>query len=296
MKSEPNLKQTVATFLRQYTNPVTQEAYRQTLNPLIEELGGHRLLSSITILDMLDWSARIRSTQRGLAEATIYKHIKHVKAFFNWLHRVELIPTNPAKAIKQVRVTNTRASQQRITRDQIEELRDSLADDPRALALVLFLADTGCRRGGAAGLRVRDLHLRSRTAEVVEKDKTRRTVFFGRACALALSRWLRSRRSTSLDDFVFSRDGRPITAAAVAQLFRRRTIAAGLGSMGPHRLRRHKITALLADRVSPKTVQDLVGHQRIETTLSYVPKDMAAVKEVADEYAIEEKPVKRSGR
>ncbi len=283
------LQEAFNTFIRQYANPVTRSAYEQTMREFLPRFAHHDV-TSITVLDLLNWSADIRAPERGLAEATIYKHIKHLKAFFNWLHRVELIGKNPAKAIKQVRITQTRSSRQLISRQQIDTLRKSLEGDLRGLALVLFLADTGCRRGGAAGLRVRDLHLRARSAEVFEKDKKTRTVFFGRACAAALSNWLKSRPSTALDDYVFSRDGAPISSSSLAQFFRRRCIAAGLGSFGPHRLRRHKIVSLLSERVSPKVVQDLVGHRNIETTLKYVPRDVEAIRRVADEYAIEDEP------
>ncbi len=275
-------------FTRQYSNPATRRAYDNTMLEFIRKVGPDRPIADINPFDMLDWSADIRAPSRNLAEATIYRHIKHVKAFFNWAHRIEVITSNPAKAIKQIRVTKTRAETQLMPKADFETLRDYLRDDLRGYALLLFLADTGCRRGGAAGLKVRDVHLRSRTAQVYEKDKNTRQVFYGRACARALDAWLHSRGPIELDHYVFSRHGEPITASALAQFFRRRAINAGIGSKGPHRLRRQKIVGLLEERVNPVHVQNLVGHKRIETTLKYVPRDMAAVRRIADEYAVSE--------
>lgn len=273
-------------FVRQHANPVTREAYDQTMKPFIAAIGEDCLLVDVDIFAILEWSALIRSEERGLAQATIYKHIKHVKAFFNWAQNIGLITGNPGKAIKQIKITKTRAEGQLMPKHVIRDLLRHIQGDARALAVVMFLLDTGCRRGGAAGLRVRDLNLRFRTAEVYEKDKTTRTVFFGPACTKALRAWLNSRKDVMTTDYVFSRDGGPITGAAIAQLFRRRTIEAGLGSLGPHRLRRQKIVTLLTEQENPRHVKDLVGHKRIETTLGYVPKDMSAVRALADKYAV----------
>lgn len=277
-------------FTRQYSNPATRRAYDNTMLEFIRKVGADRPITEITPFDMLDWSADIRAPQRNLAEATIYRHIKHVKAFFNWAHRIEVITSNPAKVIKQIRVTKTRAESQLMPKSDLQTLCSYLREenDLRGYALVLFLADTGCRRGGAAGLKVRDVHLRSRTAQVFEKDKNTRQVFYGRACARALDDWLKSRGPIDLEHYVFSRHGEPISASALAQFFRRRAINAGIGSKGPHRLRRQKIVGLLEERVNPVHVQNLVGHKNIETTLKYVPRDMAAVRRIADEYAVSE--------
>lgn len=65
--------------------------------------------------------------------------------------------------------------------------------DRRDMALILFLPDTGVRRGEFAAMTVDAVDLGSKTAHVVGKGRRPRTVAFGAKTARALDRYLRGR-------------------------------------------------------------------------------------------------------
>jgi integrase len=91
----------------------------------------------------------------------------------------------------------------------------------RDRALLLFLADTGCRVGGLVGLTLSDLKVRRRWALVTEKFDKSRLVFFPEVTAEALRDWLRVRLEWDIGgDWVFlsHHGGGQLTVYGVNQL------------------------------------------------------------------------------
>lgn len=91
-------------------------------------------------------------------------------------------------------------------------------------ALVLFLADTGCRVDGLVGLRLADLDLDACQALVIEKGDKARRVFFSEATRAALLAWLAIR--PALTDYVWvklthKKVGLGMTTGTVKEVLRR---------------------------------------------------------------------------
>jgi integrase len=126
----------------------------------------------------------------------------------------------------------------------------------RALALLLWLSDGGARRGGAVNLRWTDIDLSKQTAVITEKGNKTRKVWFGISTKAALIRW-KLAQNAHAGGFVFSPNGAKITAACLAQYFRRRCVEAGIGSWGPHSLR-HRFGVRLRENKTPSHVAALV--------------------------------------
>jgi integrase/recombinase XerD len=91
----------------------------------------------------------------------------------------------------------------------------------RDRALLLFLADTGCRVGGVVGLTLADLNVQRRWAVVTEKFDKSRSVFFSEVTAEALREWLEVRLEWDTGgDWVFlsRHGGGQLTVHGVNQL------------------------------------------------------------------------------
>lgn len=143
----------------------------------------------------------------------------------------------------------------------------------RGLALVLYLADSGGRIGGAWSLQVNDLQLDSGTGTVTEKGDKSRTVAYGPAAVNALRMWLLIRKG-DLGDYVFSYRGNKLKESAIlGQFFRRLCIDAGIGSWGPHSLRHRKGFQLSDSGVSITIAAEALGHSSTGTTEQYYPHD-----------------------
>lgn len=260
------LDQAVTLFLGDYDNPGTLKAYRSALAPMIAALGSSRLIDDITAVELVEYAQQLQ--QSHLAAATQRKHIKSIKAFFSRMIQLDVIGVNPAAAIKAKRLPTYVSRDKAMTDDELSRVLDYAKWKPREYALVLFLADTGCRAAGAAGLRLVDLDLDAMTALVTEKGSKSRYVAFGATCAAALQQWLTS-RPDGAGAYVFSRSASALTPYTVGEIIRRLCLKVGIRSLGSHSLRHRKAHQLADNRVAASVAATALGHSSPTITLQY---------------------------
>lgn len=274
-----NLRAALDVFLDQYDNPRTRRAYADSLDPLVDAVGNGRPFAHITSLDLQTYVGKLR--RKDYSPATINKHIKAIKVFCNWAVRSGILTGSPAVAIKSSRPPRQIDRDKAMHDDELEKILEYAKHvTPRTYALILFLADTGCRAGGASGLRVRDIDLDRKTADVVEKGNKKRPVFFGQVCADAIRRWLIKREIWDADSYVFGVNGEKTSPVALSQAIRRACKLVGARSLGSHSLRHRKGHQLADERVAPTVAALVLGHENVNTTLnSYYPQDYGRAEE-----------------
>jgi len=143
----------------------------------------------------------------------------------------------------------------------------------RDRALLLFLADTGCRVGGLVGLTLADLNLGRRWAVVNEKFDKSRSVFLSEATAQALREWLDVRLEWDIaGDWVFlSHHGEgQLTVYGVNQLLTQLKERGGAeGRCNPHAFRHGFAREYLMNGRDLATLSDLMGHESVQTTRDF---------------------------
>lgn len=256
-------------FLDDYDKASTRRAYSSVLEPLIREIGPGRPVQLISNADIHSY---IHDLDPGLAPATVRKHVKSIKTFFNWLVLMHEIDRSPAATLKQRRLDPHIDKSLAAADEEVAEMLHVAYGDPRAFALISFLADTGCRIGGAATLRVENVSLENLEAVVTEKGDKTRPVWYSSETASALRRWIIRKPA---GDFVFCRsDGLPMTSPSLAQVVRRVCVRAGLRSLGPHSLRHRKGHQLSDAGISPTIAAAALGHSDPTVTMQfYYPHD-----------------------
>ncbi len=272
-------------FLQEHPNPNTQHAYKGVLKRLIyESLSPDRDVDSVQPVELIQHVQKLHKSH--LAEATVQKHIKTIKTFFLWLTRIGLLSQNPAQMLRQKRVSRFIEKDKAMTDEELEIVLSVLRFKPRQYALALFLADTGCRAGGAAGLKIQDLDLENCRAQVTEKGNKKRPVFFGPETQHALAAWL-LRRDVD-HPYVFGTKEGKVTATTISRIIRRACLKAGIRSRGSHSLR-HRKGHQMADAGVPVTVAaTALGHTDPIITMNfYYPADFqraeAALRELAEQ-------------
>lgn len=272
------LKEAVTLFLDDYQNLATRRAYSDALTPLLGWLGNDRTAAEVEASDLIRYTQKLRESNR--ADTTIVKHIKTIKTFFLWLERLGLVsPPNPVRAIRQKRIVHKIRKDKAMHDDELTRVLDYVKWKPRQHALILFLATTGCRAGGAAGLKIEDLDLEAHRAMVTEKGDKTRPVLFDEATANALRLWL-IKREPCEHSYVFTWQGKKITSAAVGQIVRRACLRVGVRSLGSHSLR-HRIGHKFAEeKVAPTMAQVYLGHTDVTITLqAYYPDDWSSIED-----------------
>jgi len=144
----------------------------------------------------------------------------------------------------------------------------------RNLAILLFLADTGCRLGGLLNLNLSDLDLEHRVGRVREKGEQWRFVFLHPQTVAALRDWLEAREevaSWEADGSVWvAKHGGPLGRWGMQSMFRRlKERGQVTGPAGAHSFRHRFAVGYLLNGGDMGSLADLLGHTDIETTKTY---------------------------
>lgn len=273
-------------FLRVPRASQTQETYRKVLTPFVDEIGPGRPLELVRpedldayISDLLqrrtryETHSRRRSEQGGLSDATVNKHIKTIKRFFNWCVERGYLDESPARFLTRRPANRPFDTGKAATDAEVSAILEAAHDDPRDWAVVLLLVQSGCRAGELASLRMRDLDLDSPKAFVDGKGGKRRTIYFNQETAQALRDWLEVRPQDADHDCVFTsiRGHGPLNAQSVSQLIRRLCKKAKLErSLGAHAFRHYVALKLARSKVPPTVIKEYLGHSNLLTTMNYL--------------------------
>lgn len=238
-------------------------------------VGERRPVASITPAVLVEYFQReIKSHEKQYAVATVQKHAKTIKTFFNWCVKLELIERSPAAAISAPTPPRRISRDAAMTEYELERILDYAKWKPRDYALILWLADTAARAMGTSRLTVDAIDLAGRQATITEKGKTR-PVTFGEVTEKALRHWLdwRAERFTVSGLGAWTNDGSGISSEAISQVVRRACIAAGVRSLGAHSLRHRKGHQFADKRIAPSIAATALGHSDVGITLSYYYPD-----------------------
>lgn len=285
------LSEAINLFLGQHI-PTTRETYRQSLNPMAEFIGPARPLDSLSVVHLLEWSSYIRAYKKSdgklYADATLHKHIKTVRTFFNWCIKTGFMEQSPAVSVKQQKVVREIDSDDAMTDEEYEKLLTYFRERSRYLylmqrnlALHLFMGDTGCRSGGAGGARWEDIDFDNKTAVLTEKGNKRNTYYFGDECAQELKRWKYHKKNMSLI-YVFGREDQPLSAGAIKSMYYRACETIELDKVRAGHSLRHRKGMQLAESGVPITTGQLVlNHEDIRSTEVYYPKSRRLAEEAS---------------
>jgi len=278
--------------------PRTVGSYRQRLAGLMRLLGS-RGLTEVTPGDLDAWVVSLRRQSErwgnhpqrpaaagGLSEATIAGRIQAAKAFFRWCEERGLVDRSPARHLRKPRLDQAVPGEKVMDRGDLLRMVEAAGERAaeggwlavRDLALLLFLADTGCRVGEAASLRLGWLRLEACEADV-EGKTGRRVVDYTERTAAALRAYLAVRPSVGNDRVFVGRSGDPLTPRGIYQVFKRLAKAAGVkGRFNPHSLR-HLVGQTFTDRANLELARQKLGHKDVTTTARfYANQDRARLR------------------
>jgi site-specific recombinase XerD len=177
----------------------------------------------------------------GDAPETVLTRFGHLRAFYRWCEREEIIEKSPLTNLRE-----PTAETQPVPVLSADELRALFATckgktflERRDFAMLVFLADTGVRVGELVALEINDVDFKSGTAQVMGKFRRARVVAFGPKAGKALLAYLRVRASHRLadDPRLWLGQRGPLNEAAVWKVVKLRGEAAGIKGLHPHALR-----------------------------------------------------------
>jgi len=255
----------------------TLENYNYVLRRLHEGIGTP--LDRATVYHLRSYISS--EMGRGIAPSTMETSRSVMCAFFGWLKAEELIDRNPCTNLaplrtpKEIRMPFSAEELVRIS-DAAETLRDK--------ALIAFLASTGCRVSEVCGVNRGDIDFPGLRLQVFGKGAKERTVYIDATCTLRLRAYLDTRTDSEPALFV-NYLGERIQPGGVRKVLRQIGKTANVENVHPHRFRRTLATALIDRGMNLQEVAAILGHSKLDTTMTYVFVDSKKVEQSYRRYA-----------
>lgn len=265
------LREALDHFLLLDRAPATIRTYRYILTTFIDAIGPERPLHLIRPEDVHFYISQMRQQRPPLSSVTLRNRARTIKRFFAWcVESRHWITENPAQDLI-VSVPTPQLGQNKSASDAEFRAVLAAAFRPRDRAVILLLAESGCRAGEAAGLRMRNLDVEKREAHIVGKGGKRRTIWFGVDAALALDAWLEVRPKTDHDCvFTSQRGKKPLLPSSISRIVNRCAQRAGLDRPLHAHSFRHRVGLTFARRgISPRVAQAYLGHEDVTITMQY---------------------------
>ena len=221
--------------------------------------------------------------QKSRAGKVTIDNIRRIlSSFFSWLEDEDYIVKSPVRRIHKVKTCKT--VKETYSDEALEIMRDQCGN-VRDLALIDLLASTGMRVGELVLLNRDDIDFANRECVVLGKGNKQRKVYFDARAKIHLQRYLASRSDDNPALFVSLQ--RPHNRWQIRGI-ENRLHALGeklsLCRIHPHKFRRTLATMAIDKGMPIEQVQQLLGHQNIDTTLQYAMVNQANVKQSHRKY------------
>jgi integrase/recombinase XerD len=220
--------------------------------------------------------------------ATIHRKSACLRSFYRHLRRDGLLERDPTATLSTPR--RSRKLPQVLTRGEVEKLLSQPSGtEPAALrdrALLELMYACGLRASEAIGLELLDVDVQDGVLRARGKGSKERVVPIGQAALRALRFYLERGRPALVKGgpeahlFVNFRGGQ-LTRQGLYKIVRRHALTAGLADrMSPHTLRHTFATHLLSGGCDLRSVQEMLGHADVSTTQLYTHLSSERLKDV----------------
>ena len=167
-------------------------------------------------------------------------------------------------------------------KEQIDEIfkqnrlrKDELQERDQAILSVLYFS--GIRASELCGIKLQDVNLRQRYIRVIGKGDKERVVPFSEECRVDIERYINHSRKEFLThtkempaQLFLTKDGNPLTVRTLERILDAIETKTGMFvNLHPHVLRHSYATHLLENGADLRIIQELLGHESINTTQIY---------------------------
>lgn len=267
-------------FIKLMRNDMPMNTDLETIDIKDVDLQFIRDIDTSDVFDFLSYLANDRplhpeapTSDCGISAASRARKLSAIKSFYKYLTvRTKLLSENPVADLEYPKLRKSLPKY--LTLEQSAALLQAVSgpNEKRDYAILMLFLNCGIRRSELVGLNLTDVY--EDRIRVVGKGNKERFVYFGTACRKAIDGYLVERSEKVLTDnraLFGSRDGNRISVTAVHRLVKKALLQAGLDStqFSAHKLRHTAATMMLSGGVDVKTVQEVLGHENLNTTQIY---------------------------
>jgi integrase/recombinase XerC len=231
--------------------------------------------------------------EKGLGKTSVARSLAAVRSFYRWLAQEGIVEQNPAALVstpklpKKLPRVPTIEEMNSVLDGQMPELA---AFPERDRIMFELLYGCGIRNSELIGVNLDDIRLSSEAILIRGKGKKERYVPFGDSVRVALAAYLPVRqqllaeRKKNTAALLINRRGGRLTTRSVGRIIKKIAVAKGLSpDVHPHTLRHAFGTHMLEEGADLRSIQEMLGHERLSTTQRYTQLSMKHVLEVYDQ-------------
>lgn len=219
---------------------------------------------------------------RGISKKTCCRRLSCLRHYYDFLYETNHIKENPFIFIKSPKKEIRYPQVLRIEQiDNLFRLNSERTDELmyRDQCILELLYASGVRVSELINIRLSDIDLRGRTIRILGKGNKERIVPFNQSSKKALENYLRKSReqlankndlNAEFDHLFFNSQGKPLTSRGVEFILKQIEIKTGCNyGLHPHMLRHTFATHLLEGGADLRVIQELLGHESLNTTQIY---------------------------
>lgn len=209
--------------------------------------------------------------ERGITNRSLDKVRSCLASFYSWMHTEGYIEKNPMLAVNKIKYE--KKPKKPCTQTDLEYLRMA-CNTPKQKAILEVLYSTGCRVSELTALKKEDVNWQEKSVHLFGKGKKHRVSFLNAKAEVALKEYLNSRKDDN--EWLFVSDRKPYNQmhrSGIEKIIRQMTERASDNvnkNVTPHTMRRTLATTMVANNASIVSVQKILGHENINTTMTYV--------------------------
>jgi site-specific recombinase XerD len=234
----------------------------------------------------------------GLLASTRARKVATIRSFYKYLTtKAKLLDENPMQDLDTPR--QKQSLPRYLTLEESIQLLDSVDGGfaERDFCILTLFLNCGLRISELCALNLTDI--RGDQLRVLGKGSKERMLYLNVACQSAIDDWLEARSQLASADpyaLFITKNHTRVTKAGVHYMIKKRLTAAGLDSSkySAHKLRHTAATLMLQNGVDVRTLQEVLGHEHLNTTQIYTHVNSDALRSAADANPLG--GIKRRGR
>ena len=264
----------------------TFENYNRDLNKFFKFLNDYKIKDIKKITKETVRLYFLKKKTNNISNRTLGRYYSSLNSFFLYSIEHEYIGVNPLKFIDYPKYT--KKIPEYIYDSQLEKLlnektSENVEIELRNKLIIHLLLDTGVRVSELVNIKVHDIDVEERIIKVFGKGSKERFVFFTSKTKELLTNYLIKRKEKAItDNLLINYKGEKLTERSVQKIIKLVGEKIGL-DIHPHLLRHTFATDLLNKGADIRMIQELLGHENLDTTQIYTHVSNSRVKEVYDD-------------
>lgn len=258
-------------------SPESMKTYNFYLTDFFEHI--NRPFEQVTTNDIRIY---LYETQKrtGISNRTLDGKRLVINTFMDWCWKEGYIPNNPCASIKPIKFEEK--PREPLSNMELEIVRDA-CENYRDKAMIELFYSTGCRLSEMVNLKISDIDFTSKEVHLFGKGSKHRTSYLNAKAEYMLKKYFELERpKESISDSVFVIFRKPYNGMQKGSIYARvKAIQKRSGierSLFPHLLRHTMATTALNRGMNVAEVKEILGHEKLDTTMIYAKISHDSVK------------------